>query len=142
MLKETLFRMADQKQPINGKVIPLQNGVIGEGGFGLVYKGKMVSGTNSIVAMKFVKLEHIDEAKREYEIYSYLNAVDNAKECERFGIPNVYYYHEWKEHMIIVLSYFNGGDLIDVHTKGHFLETFGNQCINSLILFREFVSSC
>lgn len=97
----------------------------------------MIRDKQATVAMKFIRIDVLQAATREYEIYSYLKAVDNPK-IERFGIPNVYYYNEWNGHMIMVFSYFGDGDLIDGFGKGHFFE---DRYINSLILFREFVSS-
>lgn len=54
--------------------------------------------------MKFTSsYEYRREAEKEYEIYSYLNAI-NRTEIERMGIPSVYYFGEWDDYILIATT--------------------------------------
>lgn len=86
-----------------------------------------------MVALKFVPKVNISFTNREIQIYSYLDAIDNP-DVEKYGIPNVYYYGKWGTYMLTVFSLFDY-DLMNV------AEHFPNHSINSLILFRDFVSA-
>lgn len=89
--------------------------------------------------MKFVDIEHIESANREFEIYAYLDAINNTK-VEEHGFPTIYYYNVWEMHIVMVMSFFEGGDLIDKMRKGFFKNpTEEIKSIDSLILFRNFV---
>lgn len=45
--------------------------------------------------MKFSPVERsIRNSRREYEIYTYLNAIDDPN-IEIYGIPTIYYYGTW-----------------------------------------------
>lgn len=84
------------------------------------------------VAMKFTPLIHEEKAKREYEIYTYLNAIDNPI-VEEYGIPSVYYYDTWKTYTLIVITLFDPGFELRVR--------FGRiNNLDLLIMCREFVS--
>lgn len=90
--------------------------------------------------MKFVKLKHKTETDKEYIIYTYLKAIDDTY-VEQFGIPAVYYYKQYGPgHMLMAMTFFDGGDLIDVARKGYFELSDEKNVINSLLLFKDFVS--
>lgn len=93
-------------------------------------------GAKTEVAMKFTPSESSNFAKKEYEMYSYLNAI-NRPEVEAYGIPAVYYYGEWdrnkeKYHLLAIT-------LLDLEfykrAKDHKVSD-----IDLLILSRGFVS--
>lgn len=95
---------------------------------------------NRTVALKFVKLKYKHETDKEFTIYTYLHAIDNSY-VEQFGIPAVYYYKQYSPgHMLLAMTFFDGGDLIDVAQKGHFELSDDKNVINSLLLFKDFVS--
>lgn len=80
------------------------------------------------------------DAKREYEMYSYLDAIDKP-EIEKFGFCSIYYFGKWNEgYMLMAMSLLTDGDLEDKAKLGFFEDSVENQAINSLILFRNFVS--
>lgn len=92
------------------------------------------------VAMKFVKKEIEHEARKEYEMYTYLNAINNPK-VEKYGIAAVYHYNEnWNGYILMILSHFGDGNLQTRARENYFdhLKTYRN--INTLIVFRDFVS--
>lgn len=90
--------------------------------------------------MKFTQKIHKNESDREFEMYTYLNAIDSP-EVEKFGFAAVHYYKEWnKEYMVMALSRFEE-DLIDALNKGCFNYSSKQGAVNSLILFRNFVST-
>lgn len=90
--------------------------------------------------MKFVKKEIEQEAKNEYEIYTYLKAINNPK-VEKYGIATIYHYNEnWNGYILTVLSYFGGGNLLAKGREHYFDHSITYQNINTLIVFRDFVS--
>lgn len=72
------------------------------------------------------------DAKHEYEIYSYLNAINNT-EIEKYGIPCIYYYGQWKECQMIGMS------LLGTEFNNRYKHLDVND-LDVLILCREFVS--
>lgn len=91
--------------------------------------------------MKFVLNDFRNNTEREYQIFTYLNAI-NRPEIERFGFPALYYSNDWKGYILMVISYFDGGDLVRRRNKGFFQNPSSeSKSIDSLILFRNFVSS-
>lgn len=71
-------------------------------------------------------------------MYSYLKAMEKPESLEKFGFANVYFYAEWEEHYLLVLSKFVDGYL---EAKQQFLRAdVGHDTINGLLLFRNFVS--
>lgn len=91
--------------------------------------------------MKFVLDEYRNTTEREFQIFTYLNAI-NRTDIERFGFPAVYYYNDWNGYILTVISYFDGGDLVDRRNKGFFQNPSSeSESIDSLILFRNFVSA-
>lgn len=85
------------------------------------------------VAMKFTPPKFERSAINEYEIYTYLNAINNAS-VEMYGIPTVYYFGKWNDYVLMAIT------LLD--TK--FDKIFASDKIielDVLIMFREFVSS-
>lgn len=91
--------------------------------------------------MKFVPDENRNTAEREFQMLTYLNAI-NRTEIERFGFPAVYYYSNWKGFILTIISYFDGGDLVERKNKGFFESSSSeSKSIDSLILFRDFVSA-
>lgn len=89
------------------------------------------------VAMKFTdssKELGIENAAREYAIYSYLNAIyNNDSSIEIYGIPSVYYYGRWERFILMALT------LLDTTVK---VRSISNEShvVDILIIFREFVS--
>lgn len=55
------------------------------------------------VAMKFTSLKHGIAAEKEYEAYSYLNAINNTA-VEQFGIPTVYFYGAWSDYVMLAIT--------------------------------------
>lgn len=94
--------------------------------------------------MKFSAMKHKNETDREYEMYSYLNAIDNEN-VEQFGLCNVYYYGDWKsewhtEFKLVILTFLRG-NLGRPARAGYFKSANGKNGLNTLILFRDFVST-
>lgn len=86
-------------------------------------------------------MESKEASEREFAMYSYLQAMEKPGTLERFGFADVYYYTEWKGYYLLVLSYFDDGYLCS-NSKKPFLKTdVGNDTINGLLLFRNFVST-
>lgn len=71
------------------------------------------------------------EAKREYKIYSYLNAINNT-DIERLGIPSVYYFGKWNDYILMATTLLDETFNKRIHAK-HVNET------DLLIICREFV---
>lgn len=93
--------------------------------------------------MKFSAMENKNESDREYEMYSYLGAIDNES-VEQFGLCNIYYYGDWKnewdiEFKLIIFTYLSG-NLGQWARAGYFNSAIGKNGLNTLILFRDFVS--
>lgn len=160
---------ASNKSIVND-FMPLKGGFIKRGGFGVVFKGmqnalcshpnknlclvKNRINQNIIiigyigerisdkrpVALKFMKMANEEDAKREYEMYSYLDAIDKP-EIEKLGFCSIYYFGKWNEdYMLMAMSLLTDGDLDDKAREGFLDDSVENQAINSLILFRNFVS--
>lgn len=55
------------------------------------------------VAIKFTPLKDKEEAEIEYKMYTYLGAIDN-EDVERYGIPSVYYYDTWNDHILLAIT--------------------------------------
>lgn len=90
--------------------------------------------------MKFTPKVHKNKSDQEFEMYTYLNAIDDTN-VEKFGLATVYYYNEWnKEYMVMVFPRFEE-DLIDALNRGCFNYTIKQGAANVLILFRNFVST-
>lgn len=90
--------------------------------------------------MKFTPKAHENKSEREFEMYSYLNAIDDEN-VEKLGFATVHYYQEWNnEYMVMVFSRFEE-DLIDAFNRGCFNYTSKQGAANGLILFRNFVST-
>lgn len=82
--------------------------------------------------MKFTHFKRKQYAEKEYEIYSYLNAIENPK-VEHHGIPSVYYYGTWRCTIMMAIS------LLDSEfNKKH--ETGNLNVLDALIVCKEFVS--
>lgn len=73
------------------------------------------------------------DAEHEFEIYSYLDAINNT-EIEKYGIPCVYYYGEWEECQMI------GMTLLNPEFNKRYAHLNVND-IDVLVLCREFVSN-
>lgn len=157
---------AASNKPIVNNFKPLKGGFIKSGGFGVVFKGmrhpnnnlclvinrinqkkKKIIGYIGVrisdkrpVALKFMKMANEQDAKKEYEMYSYLDAIDKP-EIEKLGFCSIYYFGKWNEdYMLMAMSLLTDGDLDDKASEGYLDDSVGNQAINSLILFRNFVS--
>lgn len=87
-----------------------------------------------------MKMANEEDAKREYEMYSYLDAIDKP-EIEKLGFCSIYYFGKWnEEYMLMAMTLLTDGDLYDKAREGFLDDSVENQAINSLILFRNFVS--
>lgn len=84
------------------------------------------------VAMKFTPSHDENFAIREYEMYTYLNAIDNET-VEVYGIPSVYYFGKWNNYVLMGIS------LLDT-TSDRIFKTNKINELDILIMFREFVS--
>lgn len=73
------------------------------------------------------------DAKHEYEIYSYLGAINNTN-IENYGIPCIYYYGQWEECQMIGMSLLNPE--FNIRYKSLKVND-----LDVLILCREFVSN-
>lgn len=97
------------------------------------YTGTMIPAQKE-VAMKFTDSSEnfaIENAAREYTVYSYLNAIhNNDSNIEIYGIPSVYYYGRWDGFILMALT------LLDATLK----EKPESNVLDVLIIFREFVS--
>lgn len=82
--------------------------------------------------MKFTSSEYEAEATREFEIYSYLNAVKNSS-VEAFGIPTVYYCGRWNGYFLMAITSLDS----EIQKKSN--EGKVNN-VDVMIIFREFVS--
>lgn len=81
------------------------------------------------------------QTDREHKMYTQLEPIDNSSVVEKFGFPKIYYYNECDGKMVTVYSYFDGGNLADKAHKWFKSSTeLGRNKLNSLILFRDFVS--
>lgn len=100
------------------------------------FAGELVRGhTTKIVAMKFSPREMLEGMEdNEYEIYTYMKAIDNST-VENYGIPAVYYYGQWEGCTLIAIT------LLD----SRFNQIFNNPLlerndIDIFIICREYVS--
>lgn len=82
------------------------------------------------VAMKFTCLHK--SARKEYKIYTYLNALNNPG-VQSYGIPTVYYYGKWNKLIILAMT------LLDSSFQKKIEDGELNE-LDLMILFREFVS--
>lgn len=73
-------------------------------------------------------------------MYGYLNAIGNTEIGNFYGISSLLYYQEWGGFMLSAFPLFDGGDLHDLFLKDYFDHSKSSLAINSLILFRDFVS--
>lgn len=92
----------------------------------------MLTSVRVEVAMKFTPSKRADVAAREYEMYTYLNAINNT-DVERYGIPTVYYYGTWKDNILIAVTLLDPA--FNKKSKDRELQE-----VDILITFREFVS--
>lgn len=85
--------------------------------------------------MKFTttaQQKFVDAAETEYKMYTYLNAINNS-DIEMCGIPSVYYYGQWEDHILMAIT------LLDSPVT--FPSEFDSiNELDVLIIFREFVS--
>lgn len=120
--------MVLKQETINGIIQPLENGTLAKGAFGLTYKGVLFDALKTEVAIKFTPLTNREKAETEYEMYWYLDAVNNT-DVEKNGIPAVYYYGTWNDYMVMAIT------LLDSVSDKHKLND-----VDVLIIAREFVS--
>lgn len=123
--------MANNNRSIDPIFKPTKDGYLGQGSYGLTYKGILLLNGMEI-AMKFTELKNEDEAKQEYKIYTYLNAINNPN-TEAYGVPTIYYYGTWNDHVMMAMT------LLDSEFHKRFDGGKFNE-IDLLITFREFVS--
>lgn len=83
------------------------------------------------VAIKFINKKNMVNAKREYEMYSYLNAIDNPN-VEKYGISAVYYYGEWNDFIVTAFTELK-------ETLDQRIESSGIHDEDILLLLRHFV---
>lgn len=77
--------------------------------------------------MKFTPPEDECNAEREFEVYTYLESI-NQTDKEAYGIPTVYYYGRWEGCVLMAIT------LLDK------LKNYQMNSMDILIIFREFVS--
>lgn len=82
--------------------------------------------------MKFTNFEKGRAAEIEYELYTCLRAINNAT-VEEYGIPSVYYYGHWNDHILMAITF------LDTEIKTKSLKNGQLNEADVLILFREFV---
>lgn len=143
--------LAENGDLINSIFKPSKNGYIGYGGFAFTFKGvhtfnsdknsKLTFRPYSVagillpidkeIVMKFTKLENKELAEAEYEMYTYLDAIDKP-EVELYGIPAVYYYGQWQGQDLIMM----GLTLLDKKVK---TKQLLENDVNILIVLRDFV---
>lgn len=87
------------------------------------------------IAMKFTMNSQRAKATREYEMYTYLNAINNQS-VEAFGIGAIYYFGSCLNGKYIV----TGMTLLDPEFSEHIKSGEQFTDIDILIIFREFVS--
>lgn len=92
--------------------------------------GTLLHPIRRVVAMKFTRDAYF--AEREFEIYTYLNAINNT-DIERFGIPAVYYFGTWHDHILMAITLLDS-KFNECHRSRTLKE------IDILIVAREFVS--
>lgn len=51
------------------------------------------------VAIKFIYKSNVEYAQREYEMYSYMKAI-NETNVQKYGITAVYYYDTWENFIV------------------------------------------
>lgn len=107
--------------------------VKGNGSFGFVYAGILLP-INKVIVMKFTPVANKKAADEEYEMFSYLHAINNS-EVEKYGIPAVYYYGEWEELIMMGFSLLEY-DLNELVVSEQFFESD----VNALLVLRDFVS--
>lgn len=82
--------------------------------------------------MKFTLPYPGHDAEHEYEMYTYLNAINNT-EIEAYGIPSVHYYGQWNGCILIAIT------LLDPEFNKRFKVRDVSE-VDMLIMSREFVS--
>lgn len=82
--------------------------------------------------MKFMPSKYEKQAINEYEMYTYLGAI-NIEKVENDGIPSVYYYGRWRNFIMMAIT------LLDPAFDER-VESLAFETIDILIIFREFVS--
>lgn len=98
----------------------------------ILFAGTLLKPIQMEVAMKFTPLKHGIAAEREYEAYSYLNAINNTA-INNAGIPAVYFYGTWSDYVMLAITLMDSE-----YTDGRYLKTLKD--IDILIIAREFVS--
>lgn len=125
--------MANKNEPINHIIHLSKRGYLGNGGFGLTYKGKLM-GNPTEYAIKITYPMYVAEARKEFEMYTYLHAI-NKSETESFGIPVIYYYDMWKKQdnfTVMAMTLFDP-------EFGKTMENKKFEQLDIMIMFREFV---
>lgn len=85
------------------------------------------------IAMKFTLPSPGADAKHEFKIYSYLDAI-NRTEVEKYGIPCILYYGQYQDCQMLGMS------LLDPEFNKRY-KNLNVTDIDVLILCREFVSN-
>lgn len=86
---------------------------------------------NKPVAIKFIKKKHAKYARKEYEMYSHMKAI-NKTGVEKYGIAAVYYYGKWKN--FIVTAYTDLEETLAHRIKLDHVETY-----DILFVIQQFV---
>lgn len=133
-MKALLDVMANKSETINNLIQLTKKGYLGRGAFGLSYKGKL-KGNSTEYAIKITFPMHVANAQKEFEMYTYLHAI-NRSETETFGIPVIYYYGIWSinENLTVMAM-----TLLDPEF-GKSMKKKDFEPLDILIIFREFVS--
>lgn len=127
-----LDKLARKGKVIDGIFKPSENGSLGSGSHGTVYKGQFLPRNNIEVAMKFSSPNRIRFSRNEYEIYTYLEAIDNPS-VEAYGIPAIYYYGRHNNYALLAMTLLNS-EFQDTVKAGTMTES------DVFVAFREFVS--
>lgn len=83
--------------------------------------------------MKFTHIDLKETAEKEYKIYSYLNAINNST-VEAYGIPSIYYYGTWKDHVMMAMT------LLDAPLDKKMKQQQLNE-VDLMIVFQQVVST-
>lgn len=82
--------------------------------------------------MKFIPPRNKEFAENEYEIYTYLEAINNP-DVEQYGIPSVYYYGSYRNYTMMAITLFS-------NEFNFMFNTFQFDIIDMFVTIQQFVS--
>lgn len=135
LVKASVDEMANKIEPINNVIQLIKKGYLGRGGFGFTYKGKLKENPTEY-AIKITYPMYVSNARKEFEMYTYLHAI-NKSETEAFGIPVIHYFGMWNKEIgnFTVMAMTLCDSEFDKSMKSKNFEQ-----LDIMIMFREFVS--